>query len=199
MSREMIISQGDITDTFQVSPFEEGELVQKLTDPGWACRTFVVDKLGGTVVIDKSITQKTADNLYYEVALGPPDTEILDSRAYIWVIEVQNLTLTPKYRKELQIDLKVRQEGSYASTYNETCYDITSIGTEANNFKDRNVVVVPAVAVPGTSVIVKLKDNDGEIIQTTGYVSDAVNGANQEITLLEAVRHTPTKICVLHT
>jgi len=195
---QAIIKQGDTTDTFQVSPFVIGEAVQTLSDPTWTCRSVVVDKLGGTVVIDNVVTTKTQDDLYFETALASPDTDILDAKAYIWIIEIENLVVIPKYRREHHISLVVEKQGAPATVEVETCFTINTIGTAANSYTDTNIVVINNTALPGGTITrIDLKNSGGTVIQTTGYTSSTVNGADLEITLVETVTGSPVQICFI--
>ena len=126
------IKQGDTTDTFQISPFPLGETVEALTDAGWTCRSIVVAKLGGIELINNNVATLTADNLYFETALGSPDTDILDAKAHIWILEMENLTTTPVYRKEHHISLVVQQQGAKSALNAYTELPIVTIGTSAN-------------------------------------------------------------------
>ena len=197
-STQAIIKQGDTTDTFQVSPFPLGELVENLSDPGWSCRSVVTNKLGGTIVIDNPVTTKTVDDLYFETSLASPDTDILDAKAYIWIIEIENLLTTPIYRREHHISLVVEKQGAPDLTEIETCFDINTIGTAAGSFLDIDIVVIDNAALPeGTITRVDLKDIGDNILQTAGYISSVVNGADLEITLTEDVTTAPVKICFI--
>lgn len=189
----VVIKQGDISDTFQVSPFVEGEAVQNLSDPGWTCRSVIINKVGGDVIVDNAVTAKTADDLYFETQLAPPDTDVLDVKGYIWVIQIENLITTPIYRKEHHINLSVEAEGALVTGDTYTEYDITSIGTVANP-SNLYVVVTADHTPPGSIRYMLLKDEDGVIIQRVGYVSSATNGSDKEITLLEPVCGSPTTI-----
>jgi len=197
-STQAIIKQGDTTDTFQVSPFPLGELVENLSDAGWTCRSVVIPRIGVAPVIDNPVTTKTVDDLYFETSLASPDTDILDAKAYIWIIEIENLLTTPIYRREHHISLVVERQGALALTETETCFDINTIGTAAGSFLDIEIVVIDNAALPGGTITrVDLKDIGGSVLQTAGDVSSVVNGADLEITLTEDVVTAPVEICFI--
>lgn len=187
------LKQGDVTDLINISPFEEGEAIQTLSDVGWTCNTSIVSKVGGVTVASKAVTTKTVDDLYYSVSWGSPDTEILDADQYLWVIEIQNLGIIPIWRKEYNISLVVTQQSLLRSDLTEVCYTVSSV-TDA-------IVTVPEVVIPAGIVSVNLKDVYGDIIQTTGFVESSTTSPDTFITLLEEVKKPldVASICVRHT
>lgn len=189
MSTKVIINQGDTSDTYQVSPFVEGEATQTLSDGGWTCRSVVVAAVGDVPIIDNVVTTKTVDDLYFETALASPDTDTLNGGSnYLWIIEIENTTTTPKYRRELHIPLKVNKQGAPATTEVSVDFPILSVLT--------NTVTILAAALPsGTITRIDLKDITPAVIQTTGFVSATVNGANLDLLLTETVTGSPVTIC----
>jgi len=207
-SQSITIKQGDTTDTFQVSPFPVGQSTPTLvTEAGWTCRSIVMSKIGGVEVINNTITTLSADDLYFETALASPDTDILAAKAYIWIIELQNLTLTPVYRREHHIALAVEAQGAQAATDIQRQYNIVRIGTLVNSQKNKDVVVIPlstsvAAEIGAEShVKVLLKNAAGDIMQTTGFISDTDSvsnpGVDREITLIEPVSGSPTVLTLI--
>ena len=190
----VVIKQGDISDTFEVSPFPANEAVQTLSDPGWTCRSVVVNKLGGDVIIDNTVTDTTTNDLYYTTELAPPDTDILDTKGYIWIIQIQNLTTTPIYRKEHHINLAVEGEGAIDSSDTYTEYAVDTVGTSAQNFTDLYVAVTADHTPPANIRYILFLDENDDIIQRVGYVSAVTNGANKEVTVLEPIIGAPAKL-----
>ena len=110
-NEKITVIQGNLTDIYEVSPFENGEAVATLSDAGWSCRSVLVENLGDIPLIDNTVTLKTIDDLYYRVAFEPDDTTPLAIGTYIWIIQVENSTVVPKYRREKQISLTVEAQG----------------------------------------------------------------------------------------
>jgi len=190
------VRQEDTTDTIQISPYSKTEAVNDLISvTGWTCRSVVLRKVGDPSVIINSVTKISTDLLYFEATLEPVDTAKLDTGVYLWVIEMENLTLNPKYRKEYHTNLVVSANASITST-TEVCYPIVSIGTSAKKFADKDTIVIASTTLPNSLVSVKLKDDAGYIVQT-GYMSTALGATTSEILLLENVITEPTSICLV--
>ena len=195
----VIIKQGDISDTFQVSPFVAGEAVENLSDAGWTCRSVVVNKLNGDIIIDNTVTTKTMDDLFFETNLSPPDTDVLDTKGYIWIIQIQNLVTSPTYRKEHHINLAVEGEGALDTGDTYTEYAIITVGTAAENYTDLHLLVTLDHTPPASIRYLELREDDETVTQRVGYVSSVTNGANKEITCLEPICGAPTKVYYVST
>jgi len=106
------LRQGDTSDIKYLSPFPNGNGgASDLTNTSYVCRTVVVAELGGTILIDKTITIFSADNMYFQVVLEPADTTLLTEGNYFWITEIENVSISPIFRKEHHIDLMVLPQG----------------------------------------------------------------------------------------
>ena len=104
------VIQGDLTDILEVSPFEEGEETANLSDAGWTCKSAVIKEMGDVPIFERDITDKTVDDLYFRAAIDPDDTTVLAVDSYIWVIQIENLLVLPKFRREKQVELVVEPQ-----------------------------------------------------------------------------------------
>ena len=116
MSRQRFtqrIRQGDVTDTFLMSPFPGGDGgASNLGNTAYTCRSIVVAALGDAPLVDVTITRTdSATNMYFGVALEPADTNGLAAGNYLWITEIYNASTDPIYRKETHIDLVVMPQG----------------------------------------------------------------------------------------
>ena len=100
---------GDTSTIFDVSPFDVTDTGSTL-DGNWNCRMIVAKELGGTSLIDRAVTVQTDDNRSFRAYLTPTESTGLIGE-YVWSVQVENLTITPEYRKEIQISLDISKQG----------------------------------------------------------------------------------------
>ncbi len=106
------VRRGDTSNIKFMSPFSDGDGgTSDLTSTTYTCRTTVMLELGGTLLVDKTITSFSTDNMYFEVVLEPADTALLPAGNYFWVTAVENASISPLFRKEKHIDLVVTEQG----------------------------------------------------------------------------------------
>lgn len=198
MKHTILVNQEDTTDTMEISPFIEGELIQNLSDVGWSCRQAVLTADGKNVVLSNNVTTKTLDDLYFSATLEPLDTAILNEDQYIWIIEITNNTIEPKYRRELQVILAVSKHHIWNLAETFTVYDIVAPDPDVNGdvIFGKQVRIATTTLPVGTILSIKLLDNDDNILQTAGYVSDTLDNSQVVITLTEPVKVEPTKLMV---
>lgn len=190
------VRQGDSTPQIEISPFIENYVgAELLTDPGWVCRCVVRPTLAKAEVLAKAIGDATADILAYVPILEPAETQILSAKPYDWIIEIENLTRNPTYRREHHFRLVVERRGLPNPAYTYTDYTITSIGTAANAFADTYVIVIPN-AVIGTVQYIDVLNAAGEWMQTVGWDSEVINGSDLEITVTENIVGSPVTMRV---
>lgn len=194
------LNQGDITELYEISPFNADEATANLSDAGWTCRS-IITNMDGDLIADNTITSKSADDLAFNCQIGPADTDILDIKQYKWIIQIQNLTATPNFRKEYHFIVAVGQESAIDAGDTYTEYAITTIGTASESYEDRDIIVTPDHTAPGTTRYIELRDNTDTVIQRVGHVSTATVGGVAEVTLLEPAgkRYTPTKLVYVST
>ena len=184
------VKQEDTSDTFKVSPFAADELVNNLSDPGWVCNQLVISSDGKYRIHESQVTTKSTDDLYFTATLEPAVTAELNKDQYIWVIEVENPLLTPKYRREVNIVLSVAEHKLWSSAETQTEYDIVSfVGTA--------IRINTLSFVAGTVSSIKLLDADDNVIQTSGWVSDTVDVTETILVIKEPVIDTPVKVRIL--
>ncbi len=191
MGTLVTVKQEDTSDTIQASPFAENEAIANLSDSGWVCRQAVLTKDGKNIVIEGDVTIKDSTDMYFEATLAPNDTRQLDNRQYKWIIEVENTTVTPPYRKEHEVDLDVEKHSILDIA--QTSYDYDFVAKVSATEVKIDVASLPG----GTIRSIKLLDVDGVIIQTTGWVSDTVDDSQVVLTLLEPmIADTPVQVRV---
>jgi hypothetical protein len=185
MGNIVTVKQEDTSDTIRVSPYPLGEAVYNIVNnpAGWSCRSVVLREPGSPKVIDKAEVTISSDQLYFECTLEPEHTRILDAAAYLWVIELENLTVTPKYRKEYHVQLVVESNAAIATDDINNIFAIESIGTLNNDYLDRNVLTFDnTIVLPSPIRKVLLLNEDGDILQTT--MTDTTGSVTQ-LTLYE--------------
>jgi len=119
LTREIVeVYQGDLSAIRNARPSIEG--LDDVLDANWECYVRVIDRDNNAVVAKREITDKMTDTASKErfvAAILPTETaEILvptgrNSEDYIWIIQLENSTLTPPWVKEHQITLRVRRQG----------------------------------------------------------------------------------------
>lgn len=184
------VKQEDTSDTYSVSPFAEGETVANLSDAGWVCRQIVMTPDGLHRVIEKVVTAKTTDDMYFSATLEPDDTAQLNEQQYIWIIEVENLLTTPKFRRELEITLAVEKHGVFNPSETQTIH--TLLTTSADGLS----IDIDSNSVPVGVRSIKLLNDDGDILQTVGYVSHTIVLGVATIVLKQPVTVTATQVQV---
>lgn len=118
MTEILDLIQGNTSEVKLVRPGFPG--LADLLDGNWTCVQAVLDCSGATVVTAAAVTDKTLDEFGKEafvVAVSPADSATLTVPAtepyldYTWMIELENPTTVPPYRKEHHITLRVRTQG----------------------------------------------------------------------------------------
>lgn len=198
MRHSVIVKQEDTSDIMEVSPFEEGESIQTLSATGWFCRHAVLSEDGKTTVMVSDVVAKTVDDLYFAAALEPWDTAILDVAQYMWIIEVRNDTIEPKYRKELSVNLAVEHHRIWNTTETSTTYTVVPPDADENGDIDYGSELrIDVAALPGGTVrSLKLLDGSDNILQTVGYKSSIIDNSQVVITLTEPVKIAPISLMV---
>lgn len=106
------VRAGDTSNIKFMSPFPDGNGgASNLGNTSYTCRTTVMSDLGGTLLVDKTITAFDTTLMYFEVVLEPADTSILPPGNYYWVTVIENTGISPLFRKEKHIDLVVTEQG----------------------------------------------------------------------------------------
>lgn len=107
------VYQGDLGKLVTVRP-NIADPTETISDD-WVCKTSVLAEDGTTVIEPRVETNKTDDGLQYVVALSPDDTQSIPVNGKFerckWVIQLENLTLDPAYRREKHIQVNVKKQG----------------------------------------------------------------------------------------
>jgi len=102
------IHRGNTTDVVYVRP---SVLDGATIDANWSCKTAVVNTAGDVLVDTTTITAKSADDTEFKVYLTPTQTNALNPdsgyQEYIWVVQLENTTLTPPIKRDIQFRLGV--------------------------------------------------------------------------------------------
>lgn len=105
------MTAGDLSTIFDASPFDSTD-TESVLDGSWSCRMVVSVELGeGTPLIDRPVTDKTDDNRSFRCFISPTESTGLIG-TYSWTIQIENLSISPPYRKETHIDLSVTKQGA---------------------------------------------------------------------------------------
>jgi hypothetical protein len=102
---------GDTSATVFISP---SVLEGSAMDGNWSCTGCVVDKSGNKVVDDYAITGKTGGSAEFICYLTPAQTANLTTTGYteyIWILQLDNATLTPPYSIETHLTIGVSRAG----------------------------------------------------------------------------------------
>lgn len=82
---------------------------------GWVCKTAVLDSNKDILIPARTETELGDSNLNWLVQLSKEDTNSIEvvgkfTRVY-WVIQVENLTLSPAYSKEKHFEIIIERSG----------------------------------------------------------------------------------------
>jgi hypothetical protein len=107
------IFEGDSTAIVLVRP-NIADPAEVISDD-WDCKVALIGPDDRVIVAQRTAITKSADNLYFAVQLSPAETELVNVVGLpvtcTWVIQVENLMLTPNYSKEKQVTLIVSKKG----------------------------------------------------------------------------------------
>ena len=78
----------------------------------WACRITVSTKAGAAPIIDRAVTEFTADNFKFLAYLTPTETDGLTLGTYLQTIEISNATLTPILNEEKHYTINIKEQGA---------------------------------------------------------------------------------------
>ncbi len=174
----------------EVSPFALDETVLTLSDGGWTCKQALITPDGKYIVASEAVTGKSVDDRWFAAALEPALTAILDADQYLWFIEIENLTTTPVYRREISIAVGVQEHRIWNTAETSFTYAVVEYATELE-------VTIDVAGMPaGTPKSIKLLDTDGTVLQTVGFVSSAVVASQVVITLTEPVKIIPISMMI---
>ena len=81
----------------------------------FTCEVSLLGPDGKVIVAARPSTAKTEDELYFAVQLSPAETALVNVVALpvtcTWVVQIENLLLSPNYSKEKHIELIVKKAG----------------------------------------------------------------------------------------
>ena len=110
---ERTTRQGNSSPVVNVVPKSEGDPI--VMDGNWTCSTKVVDCDGNEVMATRDVPVKNAGDTAFLAGLTSAETATLDAAqpytTYSWLVQLENLTLTPPYVVEDEIILKVIPQG----------------------------------------------------------------------------------------
>ena len=110
--------QGDTSEVKLVRP--DMPSLDAALDGNWTCKQSVLDCDGSVVIAVATVTDKTTDengDERFVVAVKPVDSTTLTVpddepyQDYTWIIQLENTTTTPPYRKEHMMTLRIRAQG----------------------------------------------------------------------------------------
>lgn len=110
MTIKLVIFQGDSSDTVQTKVYSAGTQVTDLISNGYTATFSVVDVLGNTPLVTKTMTEVTNT---FRSTLLPADTVSLDPGHYKGVVQVINSGLS--YKKEDHFNIRVNKQGYSAA------------------------------------------------------------------------------------
>lgn len=104
--------RGNTSDIVYVRPaYLDGATI----DANWTCKGKVIDRNGNTMVDTYSITEKSGDSTEFKCYLTPNQTAALNPgtgyEEYIWIIQVENSTLTPVIKRDIHFRLGISVGG----------------------------------------------------------------------------------------
>ena len=79
-------------------------------DNNWTGKKVVRASLNTTNLIDTVLDKAQDDSMFYGY-LNPAETLLLDVGVYTIIYEIENLTISPQFRREIHYKLVVEQHG----------------------------------------------------------------------------------------
>lgn len=79
-------------------------------DSNWVGKKAVVTAIGATPEFSVEMVKDAATTMFLGY-LEPAETDSLDPGTYIVIYEIENLSILPKFRREIQYELTVEEEG----------------------------------------------------------------------------------------
>jgi len=98
--------KGDSTDVKELSI--DG---YETLNSNWTGKKIVRVDLDTATVLDTTMLKSTDETIFLGY-LTPAETDTLDVGTYFLIFEVQNLTISPQFRRELHYKLVVKQNGA---------------------------------------------------------------------------------------
>lgn len=105
------MKKGDSSDVYGIIVKDTDNVAYTLESSNWVGTLVVRETLSGANIISKALT-KSGDNTMFWASLEPDDSATLEIQEYYMTIQVQNLSLTIPFRKEIQIKLDILEEGA---------------------------------------------------------------------------------------
>ena len=105
------IKKGDSSDIYGITIKDTDGDAYTLESSNWTGTLVVRETLSGANIVSKSII-KSSDNTMFWAFLTPTESDNLEIKEYYMTIQVENLSLTVPFRKEIQIKLDVLEEGA---------------------------------------------------------------------------------------
>lgn len=107
------LTQGDTSTIQKVRPAQLDAGVA--LDANWICKTVLLDQNFEAVFPVRIVTDKTADQTRFIVAIQPEDTAGVtlskNGELFTWVIQLTNSTTIPPFTKEVHIPVNINRQG----------------------------------------------------------------------------------------
>lgn len=113
MSNIQSLFQGDSSSLIAVRPDLKNPT--DVINSDWVCKTTLLSADKSVIIPTRVETTKSDDGLTWIVGLSPSDTaQVVVNGKFEkckWIIQVENLTLSPAYRREKHIQVNVKKQG----------------------------------------------------------------------------------------